>query len=197
MNFSTFAASSSVGSPVTGPLALRPDRDSSSSILTGKHCTLRPLLLVDAPALFPSLGGPNNALLYKYMPDGPLLTLESFTAHIKYLIEDPFWFAFTVLINSAAGSGEPTIDPLPVGIVCYLNIVPSNRTIEIGHVLNSALLQRTTAATEMQYLLLKFAFQELGYLRVEWKANSLNEPSKRAALRLGFTFEGVFRRHGC
>lgn len=82
-----------------------------------------------------------------------------------------------------------------MGIITYLNIVPEYRSIEIGHVLFSPLLQRTTAATESIYLLMKHAFEDLHYLRVEWKANDLNEPSKRAALRLGFVFEGVFRKH--
>jgi RimJ/RimL family protein N-acetyltransferase len=76
-----------------------------------------------------------------------------------------------------------------------MNIVPSHRTIEIGHVLFSPVLQRTTAATESIYLLMKHCFEDLNYRRVEWKANDLNEPSKRAALRLGFVFEGVFRKH--
>jgi RimJ/RimL family protein N-acetyltransferase len=76
-----------------------------------------------------------------------------------------------------------------------LNIVPSHRSIEIGNVLFGPLLQRSTAATEACYILMKHCFEDLNYLRVEWKANNFNEPSKRAALRLGFVFEGIFRKH--
>jgi RimJ/RimL family protein N-acetyltransferase len=84
---------------------------------------------------------------------------------------------------------------MPMGIVCLMNIVPSNRCFEIGHVVFSPLLQRTTAATEAIYLLMKHCFEDLNYRRVEWKANNLNEPSKRAAVRLGFVPEGIFRKH--
>jgi len=80
-------------------------------------------------------------------------------------------------------------------MIAYLSIVPSNQSIEIGFVLFSSLLQRTTAATQTYYLLLQNAFEELNYSRIEWKANNFNEPSKRAASRLGFVHEGVFRKH--
>ena len=83
----------------------------------------------------------------------------------------------------------------PIGIITLMNINPTHRTIEIGAVLFSPLLQRTTAATEAIYVLMKHCFDDLGYRRVEWKANNLNEPSKRAAVRLGFVPEGVFRNH--
>jgi RimJ/RimL family protein N-acetyltransferase len=79
------------------------------------------------------------------------------------------------------------------GTLSYLRIDPPNGSIEIGMVLFSEGLQRTTAATEAVYLLLRHAF-ELGYRRVEWKCDSLNAPSRRAAERLGFSFEGVFRQ---
>ncbi|KAG8406791.1 hypothetical protein J3458_021120 [Metarhizium acridum] len=83
----------------------------------------------------------------------------------------------------------------PVGIMCYLAVVPPHRRLEIGGVILGAALQRTRQATEAFYLLIRHAFEDLGYLRVEWKANKLNEASLRAAERLGFTFEGVFRKH--
>lgn len=76
-----------------------------------------------------------------------------------------------------------------------MSIVPEQLRLEIGWVLFSPALQRTTGATEASYLLLKYAFEELGYRRVEWKCNALNEGSRRAAERLGFVFEGVFRQH--
>ena len=82
----------------------------------------------------------------------------------------------------------------PVGKLALMRIDVKNRVIEIGHVLFSKSLQRTTAATEAFYLLACKAFED-GYRRLEWKCDSLNEPSRRAGLRFGFTFEGVFRQH--
>ncbi|KAE8393155.1 acyl-CoA N-acyltransferase [Aspergillus alliaceus] len=76
-----------------------------------------------------------------------------------------------------------------------MSIVPEHLRCEIGWVLFSPGLQRTTGATEAAFLLLWYVFEELGYRRVEWKCNNLNGGSKRAAVRLGFTFEGVFREH--
>jgi RimJ/RimL family protein N-acetyltransferase len=82
-----------------------------------------------------------------------------------------------------------------VGIVGYLAVVPPMRRLEIGHVILGGTLTRSRQATEAFYLLLRHAFDDLGNTRVEWKANNLNEPSKRAAERLGFLYEGVFRKH--
>ena len=81
-----------------------------------------------------------------------------------------------------------------VGLISFLNIVPSNRSIEIGGVIFSKHLQRSTAATEVIYLTMKYCFEELGYLRLEWKCNAFNEPSKAAALRFGFKYEGKLRQ---
>ena len=76
-----------------------------------------------------------------------------------------------------------------------MRIDPANRVIEIGGIMYTPLLQRTAGATEAQYLFAKYVFDHLGYRRYEWKCNDRNAPSKRAAQRLGFTFEGVFRQH--
>jgi RimJ/RimL family protein N-acetyltransferase len=76
-----------------------------------------------------------------------------------------------------------------------LRIEPAHRSIEVGWILYAPALQRTVGATEAMYLLAKHAFEDLGYRRYEWKCDALNAPSRRAALRLGFTFEGIFRQH--
>jgi RimJ/RimL family protein N-acetyltransferase len=81
-----------------------------------------------------------------------------------------------------------------VGLCSYLRIDPANGVIEIGHLQFSPRLQRTPAATEAMYLLIRRAIDELGYRRMEWKCDSLNAPSRAAAERLGFRFEGVFRQ---
>jgi RimJ/RimL family protein N-acetyltransferase len=102
--------------------------------------------------------------------------------------------------------GETSRDPLyftlvttpdrrPLGLASYLRITPEFGVIEIGHIWFGVPLQRTTAATEAIYLLARHAFEDLGYRRLEWKCNALNAPSRHAAERFGFTFEGVFRNH--
>jgi RimJ/RimL family protein N-acetyltransferase len=82
-----------------------------------------------------------------------------------------------------------------VGVVSYLNIVSSDRRIELGHIWYVPAAQRGRANTETAYLLMRRAFDDLGYRRVEWKCDALNARSRAAAERLGFTFEGVFRQH--
>ena len=73
--------------------------------------------------------------------------------------------------------------------------MPPNRVIEVGNILYTPAMQRTAGATEAQYLFAKYVFDDLGYRRYEWKCNALNAPSRRAAERFGFTFEGIFRQH--
>jgi RimJ/RimL family protein N-acetyltransferase len=81
------------------------------------------------------------------------------------------------------------------GYASYMRIEPAHGVIEVGNILLAPSLQRTSAATEAMYLMARHAFEDLGYRRYEWKCNASNEPSRRAALRLGFTFEGIFRQH--
>jgi RimJ/RimL family protein N-acetyltransferase len=81
-----------------------------------------------------------------------------------------------------------------IGVAAYLRIDPVNGAIEVGHINYSSRLQQTRAATEAMFLMMRRAFDELGYRRYEWKCDSLNEPSRRAAARLGFQFEGIFRQ---
>jgi RimJ/RimL family protein N-acetyltransferase len=82
-----------------------------------------------------------------------------------------------------------------VGRAQLMRIDPPNCVIEIGGILYTRVLQRSRGATEAMYLFARYVFEDLGYRRYEWKCNTLNEASRRAALRLGFTFEGVFRQH--
>jgi RimJ/RimL family protein N-acetyltransferase len=89
----------------------------------------------------------------------------------------------------------PLPEARPLGIASYLRIKPEFGVIEIGHIWFGVPLQRTPAATEAIYLLVRHALDELGYRRLEWKCNALNAASRRAAERFGFSFEGVFRKH--
>jgi RimJ/RimL family protein N-acetyltransferase len=98
--------------------------------------------------------------------------------------EDPMFFAVIAKANDRI-----------VGRQSLMRIDARFGVIEIGHIYWSALMARRPEATEAQYLFQKYALQELGYRRYEWKCHDSNEPSKRAALRFGFVFEGVFRQH--
>jgi RimJ/RimL family protein N-acetyltransferase len=86
-------------------------------------------------------------------------------------------------------------DGRPLGMASYMRIAPADGVIEIGRIWFTPALQRSAAATEAIHLLARRAFDELGYRRLEWKCDALNAPSRRAAERFGFTFEGVFRKH--
>ncbi|KAF5877672.1 putative gnat family acetyltransferase protein [Botrytis fragariae] len=148
--------------------------------------SLVPLSADHIPDLWKHVGGAENYMLYKYMPSGPFNTIEDFTAYLTWLINySEFSFINWAIILP---SGEA------VGIISLLNIVPDQRRIEVGHVLFSKILQRTTEATEACFVLMEYCFK-LGYERVEWKCNAENMGSKRAAERLGFVAEGLFRRH--
>ena len=120
--------------------------------------------------------------LWTYMTFGPFGTAAELATTIDTLVALPDWQPFAIVV---AGR--------PVGFMSYLRIDPANGVIEIGSIVFSPGLQRTRAATEAMYLLIKNAF-DLGYRRCEWKCDSLNEPSRVAAERLGFRYEGTFHK---
>lgn len=122
------------------------------------------------------------------MLSGPYLDKSEWDEAVDNWIKasDPFFY--TVF---SGPSDDPHAEA--VGMMTYLNIVPGQRRVEIGSIILGEKLKQTKAATEAFFLLIAHAFEELGYLRVEWKANNLNKPSLSAAERLGFVFEGVFR----
>jgi len=135
-------------------------------------------------SLWREVGGPDKADYWRCMADGPFATRAELDQNLaaKAISTDPLYYA--VLVNGEAH-----------GHASFLRIEPKHRVIEIGGLMFGPSLQRTTAASEAIYLMAKHAFEVLGYRRLEWKCNSLNEPSCRAALRFGFTFEGIFRQH--
>jgi RimJ/RimL family protein N-acetyltransferase len=120
------------------------------------------------------------------MFDGPFADRAAFAEALKtrQASNDPLFFAIL-----DARSGRAT------GIASYMRIEPAHRVIEIGGIVLSPALQRKPGATEAMYLMARHVFEDLGYRRYEWKCDALNAPSRRAALRLGFTFEGIFRSH--
>jgi RimJ/RimL family protein N-acetyltransferase len=107
---------------------------------------------------------------------------------------------FSVFLTKRAGADDPYAYAVieqsgrAIGYLTLLRIEPQMRVIEVGHVLYSPALQRTPLGTETQYLLARYVFETLGYRRYEWKCNSLNAASWRAALRYGFVYEGTFRQ---
>lgn len=116
---------------------------------------------------------------------GPFHTIEELTEHLQQVESclDPKRY---VVIDSQSNKA--------VGSVALMRIDSANGVVEVGNVAFSPALQKTIAATEAQFLLMRYVFEQLHYRRYEWKCDSLNEPSKAAALRLGFSFEGIFRQ---
>jgi RimJ/RimL family protein N-acetyltransferase len=123
--------------------------------------------------------------VWRYMSAGPFATVAGMAAYLRGQIEAPDVLPFCVH-DIPTGS--------PVGVACYLANQPQHLKIELGSIWYSPIAQGTPANTEATYLMLKHAF-DLGYRRLEWKCNALNERSRRAALRLGFQFEGIQEYH--
>jgi RimJ/RimL family protein N-acetyltransferase len=170
------------------PIDWRPVPVPSGEPLRGNHVLLRPLdPAADAEPLYSASHPPaGDPAIWTYLPDGPY----EGPAHLQQTLN---WAA------GAKGHVYYAIEPLeegrPLGQASYLRIEPSFGTIEIGHIWFGSELQRTTAATEAIHLLAHHAFDDLGYRRLEWKCDALNDASRRAAERFGFRFEGVFRNH--
>jgi RimJ/RimL family protein N-acetyltransferase len=169
-----------VGERLDWSPAARPGR----AALAGSHVLLRPVdPAADAEPLHAVSRDPG---IWTYLFDGPYESIESFRGSLESAqpLDDPLRFT---IVRLPAGRAE--------GMASYMRIKPEHGVIEIGNLWFGTPLQRTTAATEAVYLLARHAFDDLGYRRLEWKCDALNEPSRRAAVRLGFTFEGVFERH--
>lgn len=175
-----------LGQPIGFPLPgwtppPRPPREP----MAGRYCRVEPLEPErHAADLFAANSLDTEGRMWTYLAVGPFATLDEYLAWMRASCrgDDPLFFAIV-----AQDSGRA------VGLASYLRIDPKSGSIEVGHLAFSPLLQRTRAATEAMYLMMRRAF-ELGYRRYEWKCDALNEPSRRAAQRLGFTFEGVFRQ---
>jgi RimJ/RimL family protein N-acetyltransferase len=153
----------------------------------GTHIALVPLdPQSHADELWEATHGPSNEHLWRYLFDGPFADRGAFDAHLrkKAASDDPL--CFTIRDRQSER---------PLGYASYMRIEPTHRVIEVGSILFTPALQRTPAATEAMYLMARHVFEELGYRRYEWKCDAFNEPSRQAALRLGFQFEGIFRQH--
>ena len=172
-----------IGEPVDPSPARRPERVT----LHGRLIDIVPFdVEAHAADLFAATSGAENERLWTYMAQGPFADFESFEASYRAAAErdDPLLFA---IVDRSSGKA--------VGHACLMRVDPANRVIEVGNIVYSPALKQTSAATEAMYLFACHVFEDLGYRRYEWKCNALNAPSRRAAERLGFTYEGTFRAH--
>lgn len=168
----------SVDSWTTPP---RPDRQ----VIEGVRCSLEPLNPDShASELYEANSIDHEGRNWTYLAYGPFATNDDYRRWVdtSSVSDDPMFFA---VVDNETGSA--------VGVASYLAIHPSNGSIEVGHINFSPRLQRTPAATEAMYLMMKTAF-DLGYRRYEWRCDARNKRSRNAAQRLGFSFEGVFRQ---
>lgn len=170
-----------IGAPVEGWV---PPPHPPRTVLEGAFARLDPLDPArHARALFEAYAA-DDGRLWTYLFYGPFPEFDGFRAHLDRFAgrDDPQFYTI-----SDRRSGQP------LGLASYLRIDPANGVIEVGHLAFSPLLQRTTIATDAMYLMARYAF-DLGYRRYEWKCDSLNHPSRAAAERLGFQYEGTFRQ---
>lgn len=152
--------------------------------MAGRYCSLELLGSTHVESLFEANQLEPHGENWIYLPYGPFQTVSEYAAWVASVGEkdDPQFFAILNEGNNA------------VGVASYLRIQHQVGSIEVGHIHFSPKLQRTRAATECMFLMMRRVFDELGYRRYEWKCDALNEASRRAATRLGFTYEGTFRQ---
>jgi RimJ/RimL family protein N-acetyltransferase len=181
---SDFEPHPKTGQPVGKLVDTTPAQRPGPVTLTGRYGRLEKLEPRHAADLWSAFQGHDDVWTY-ISTDGPFDDARTFAEFIarRAAATDPYAYAIV----------EP--DGRAVGYLTLMEIRPEMRVIEVGHVLYSPQLQRTQLGTEAQYLAARYAFETLGYRRYEWKCNALNAPSRRAALRYGFVFEGVFRNY--
>jgi RimJ/RimL family protein N-acetyltransferase len=172
-----------VGAPVPGwsPRPLPP-----RTAMAGRFCTVEPLDADrHAADLFAANAEDRDGRIWTYYPYGPFGTLDAYRRWVEAACADPGRL-FHAIRDNASGRA--------VGVAAYINAQPAVGVVEVGSLVFSPLLQRRPAATEAMYLMMRRVFEELGYRRYEWKCDSLNQPSRDAAARLGFRYEGLFRQ---
>lgn len=154
--------------------------------LVGKYAVVEPLNFEQHLAQAYQFYGPSSPLeQWTYLPLDRFADLPSFSAYFKTMVAstDPYYLAIK---NKATKQ--------VVGTFALMNINPANRTVEMGWVLFGPQLKRSRVATEAQFLVMQYVFETLKYRRYEWECDHLNQPSRQAALRLGFQFEGTLRQ---
>lgn len=167
-------------------MPLHPATPPSRIALNGRYVRLEPLAPGHADDLFTAATVPDALQRFAYLPSYPPQSIDVTRAWIdgQQAVADPIVFAVIDKATDRAGGWQQ-----------LMRIDAPNGVIEIGYVYWGPDIARTRAATEALYLFARHVFEDLGYRRFEWKCNNRNEPSKAAALRFGFTFEGLFRQH--
>ena len=171
------------GQPIGPPVDATPARLPEPIVLNGRYGHIERLRPGHDADLWNVLKGHDP--IWTYLSTyGPFANLAEFSKWLngRVALDDPYSYA---IIDSSGRA---------VGISTLMEIRPAMRAIEVGHIVYSPALQRTPLGTEAQYLLARYAFETLGYRRYEWKCNALNAPSRRAALRYGFVYEGTLRQ---
>lgn len=159
-------------------------RDIPHTAMQGRFCDVVPLDMAHGPNLFAAYSADTTGTLWTYMPTGPFDDIETFTTWLQTCCasRDPLFFA---VINNQTGTA--------VGVASFLRIKPKDGVAEVGYIALAPALQKTAAATEAMYLMMRHVF-DLGYRRYEWKCDALNAASQAAAKRLGFHYDGLFRQ---
>ncbi len=152
--------------------------------LRGREAELEPLHVRHAAELFEAARGTDES--WAYLGYGPFPDAAAMTRHVA---------AFASTHDPMAWAVRPVATGVVSGWLTLMDISPAHAAIELGHIWFAPRMQRTRAATEAMFLLLRLAADELGYRRLVWKCNALNAPSRRAAERLGFSYEGTLRSH--
>ena len=175
-----------LGQPVGAPVSdWVPRARPRHTPIEGRRCRLEALSVTQhAEALHAANALDREGRIWTYLPYGPFPTAELYAGWVESHQDrdDPLFY--TIVDRSSER---------PLGVASYLRIVPEMGVIEVGHLCYSPALQRTVAATEAMYLMMRRVFDELHYRRYEWKCDALNAPSRSAAERLGFRYEGIFR----
>lgn len=168
-----------LGAPVPG---WSPRPRPGPEVLEGRHVRLERLTVAHAAALHDASAG--HDALWDYIPYGPFPDAAAYSGWVESVegAPDPVFYALC-----------PLPEARPLGVASFMRIAPEAGCIEVGGIMMSPRLQRTRAATEAMVLMMRWAF-EAGYRRYEWKCDSLNAPSRRAAQRYGFSYEGTFRQ---
>ena len=171
------------GQPVGLPVDTTPARRPEPVTLEGRYGRVERLSMAHGADLWAACAGHDE--IWTYLSTyGPFADAATFMTWLESRIplDDPYSYAIVERSGRA------------VGISTLMEIRPAMRVVEVGHIVYSPALQHTLLGTEAQYLLARYAFETLGYRRYEWKCNALNAPSRGAALRYGFTYEGTFRQ---
>ncbi len=153
--------------------------------MLGRYCDVVPLAMKHTNDLHTAFQSDKTGTLWTYMPVGPFASQSDYDAWARTACEskDPLFFA---VINKETGKA--------IGVASFLRIQPENGVAEVGYITFSPALKQTPMATEAMFLMMQRVFDGLGYRRYEWKCDALNDASRNAAQRLGFSYDGLFKQ---